>query len=154
MEPAGWGGWKLGSGEMTWVRKHGPWAVLALIGAVALSVVATARGENVNALWILVAALSVYLVAYRYYSLYIAKNVMRLDGSRLTPAVTRNDGLDYVPTNKNVLFGHHFAYAQFVDALVVAAARQFITDARGHGWAKVRHDQRLFNLVQLIGIKL
>ena len=109
MEPAGWGGWKLGSGEMTWVRKHGPWAVLALIGAVALSVVATARGENVNALWILVAALSVYLVAYRYYSLYIAKNVMRLDGSRLTPAVTRNDGLDYVPTNKNVLFGHHFA---------------------------------------------
>ena len=94
---------------MTWVRKHGPWAVLALIGAVALSVVATARGENVNALWILAAALSVYLVAYRYYSLYIAKNVMRLDGSRPTPAVTRNDGLDYVPTNKNVLFGHHFA---------------------------------------------
>ena len=94
---------------MTWVRKHGPWALLALIGAVALSVVAIARGENVNALWILAAALSVYLVAYRYYSLYISKNVMRLDGTRPTPAVTRNDGLDYVPTNRNVLFGHHFA---------------------------------------------
>lgn len=94
---------------MDMVRKHGPWALLAMLGAASLAVLATARGESVNALWILTAAVCVYLVAYRYYSLYIAQRVMRLDGARPTPAVTRNDGLDYVPTNRYVLFGHHFA---------------------------------------------
>ena len=83
--------------------------MLALIGAVALAVVATARGENVNALWIVIAAVCVYLIAYRFYSLFIAEKVMRLDAARPTPAVRRNDGLDYVPTNQYVLFGHHFA---------------------------------------------
>ena len=94
---------------MELVRKHGPWALLAAIGAGSLGVLATSRGEQVNALWILTAAICVYLVAYRYYSLYIAQRVMRLDPARATPAVTRNDGLDYVPTDKYVLFGHHFA---------------------------------------------
>ena len=55
------------------------------------------------------AAVATYLIAYRYYSLYIARNVMRLDPARPTPAVRLNDGLDYVPTDRNVLFGHHFA---------------------------------------------
>ena len=94
---------------MEWVRKHGPWALLAGLGAVSLGVLAGVRGESVNALWILTAAICVHLVAYRYYSLYIARRVMRLDPARPTPAVTRNDGLDYVPTNRYVLFGHHFA---------------------------------------------
>ncbi|MDR8389470.1 MULTISPECIES: carbon starvation CstA family protein [Pseudomonas] len=62
-----------------------------------------------NALWIVVAAVAIYLVAYRYYSLFIANNVMQLDARRATPAVLNNDGLDYVPTNKHILFGHHFA---------------------------------------------
>ena len=62
-----------------------------------------------NALWIVVASLSIYLIAYRYYSLYIARTVMQLDASRPTPAYRFNDGLDYVPTNRYVLFGHHFA---------------------------------------------
>lgn len=53
--------------------------------------------------------MSVYLVAYRYYSLYIAQKVMKLDPTRATPAVINNDGLNYVPTNRYVLFGHHFA---------------------------------------------
>jgi carbon starvation protein len=83
--------------------------LLAGLGAVSLGVVAGVRGESVNALWILTAAICVHLVAYRYYSLYIARRVMRLDPARPTPAVTRNDGLDYVPTNRYVLFGHHFA---------------------------------------------
>jgi len=60
-------------------------------------------------LWIVVAAVAIYLVAYRYYSLFIANNVMQLDPRRATPAVLNNDGLDYVPTNKHILFGHHFA---------------------------------------------
>ncbi|WP_447940320.1 carbon starvation CstA family protein [Pseudoxanthomonas mexicana] len=85
------------------------WAALALLGAGCLGVVALRQGEQISALWIVVAAVSIYLVAYRYYSLYIAKNVMGLDPTRATPAHIHNDGLDYVPTNKHVLFGHHFA---------------------------------------------
>ena len=89
--------------------RHLPWLVLAIVGACALGVVALRRGEAINALWIVVAAVAIYLVAYRYYSLFIANNVMQLDARRATPAVLNNDGLDYVPTNKHVLFGHHFA---------------------------------------------
>lgn len=91
------------------IQKHGPWALVGALGAAALAIVATTRGETVNALWVVVAAVCVYLIAYRYYSLYIAENVMRLDPARQTPAHRHNDGLDYVPTNKTVLFGHHFA---------------------------------------------
>ncbi|MGA9705620.1 carbon starvation CstA family protein [Pseudomonas sp.] len=89
--------------------RHLPWLVLAIVGACALGVVALRRGEAINALWIVVAAVAIYLVAYRYYSLFIANNVMQLDPLRATPAVINNDGLDYVPTNKHILFGHHFA---------------------------------------------
>lgn len=91
------------------ILSHLPWAIIGIIGAFCLATVALRRGEHVSALWIVVASVSVYLVAYRYYSLYIAKKVMRLDASRATPAVLNNDGLNYVPTNKFVLFGHHFA---------------------------------------------
>ena len=89
--------------------KHVPWALLGILGAFCLAVVALRRGEHVSALWIVVASVSVYLVAYRYYSLYIAQKVMKLDPTRATPAVINNDGLNYVPTNRYVLFGHHFA---------------------------------------------
>ena len=85
------------------------WAALALLGAFCLGTVALRRGEHINALWIVVAAVSIYLIAYRFYSLFIADKVMQLDPTRATPAVLNNDGLDYVPTNKHVLFGHHFA---------------------------------------------
>ncbi|WP_263260235.1 carbon starvation CstA family protein [Pseudomonas sp. RIT-PI-S] len=91
------------------LARHLPWLVLAVIGAWALGVVALRRGETINALWIVVAAVAIYLVAYRYYSLFIAEKVMQLDPRRATPAVLNNDGLDYVPTNKHILFGHHFA---------------------------------------------
>lgn len=88
---------------------HLGWIALSVLGAAALGVVALRRGEPINALWIVVAAVSIYLVAYRYYSLFIANKVMGLDPNRATPAVLNNDGLDYVPTNKHILFGHHFA---------------------------------------------
>ncbi|MCC6074289.1 carbon starvation CstA family protein [Pseudomonas sp. GCM10022188] len=88
---------------------HLAWFAVAVLGAVALGVVALRRGEAINALWIVVAAMAIYLVAYRYYSLFIATRVMQLDPTRATPAVLNNDGLDFVPTNKHVLFGHHFA---------------------------------------------
>lgn len=85
------------------------WVAVALIGAFAFAMLALSRGEHVNALWLVVAAISCYSIAYRFYSLFIAKKVFELDDRRLTPAVRLNDGLDYVPTNKWVLFGHHFA---------------------------------------------
>ena len=88
---------------------HIAWFAVAVLGAFALGTVALQRGEAINALWIVVAAVAIYLVAYRYYSLFIATKVMQLDPTRATPAVLNNDGLDYVPTNKHVLFGHHFA---------------------------------------------
>ncbi|QFI53397.1 pyruvate/proton symporter CstA [Aeromonas simiae] len=89
--------------------KHLGWVVLALLGAFALGYIALNRGEQINALWIVVAAVCVYLIAYRYYGLFIAHKVLGVDGTRMTPAVRHNDGLDYVPTDKKVLFGHHFA---------------------------------------------
>jgi len=88
---------------------HIGWALLAVLGAFALGYIALNRGETINALWIVIAAVSVYLVAYRYYSLYLATTVVGLDATRMTPAWRHNDGLDYVPTNKYVLYGHHFA---------------------------------------------
>ncbi|ELX13501.1 carbon starvation protein CstA [Janthinobacterium sp. HH01] len=85
------------------------WAALALCGAAALGVIALQRGESVSAIWIVIAAVCVYLIAYRFYSLFIADKVLGLDARRMTPANKLNDGLDHVPTNKYVLFGHHFA---------------------------------------------
>jgi carbon starvation protein len=82
---------------------------MALAGASALGVVALHRGESISAIWIVIAAVCVYLIAYRFYSLYIADKVLGLNARRQTPAGKLNDGLDYVPTNKFVLFGHHFA---------------------------------------------
>ena len=89
--------------------RHLGWFFVALLGAFALAAVALGRGEAVSALWVVVAAVCVYLIAYRYYSLFLATKVLGLDGSRMTPAWRHNDGLDYVPTHKYVLYGHHFA---------------------------------------------
>ena len=85
------------------------WAIVVLVGVVSFATLAVSRGEQISAIWIVTAAISTYAVAYRYYSLYIANNVMQLDPNRLTPAERHNDGLDYVPTHRGVLFGHHFA---------------------------------------------
>lgn len=91
------------------VVKQAFWVLVALAGAWSLGTVALMRGEAINALWIVVAALCVYAIGYRFYSLYIAERALGLDPRRMTPAWRHNDGLDYVPTNKTVLYGHHFA---------------------------------------------
>lgn len=83
--------------------------ILSVLGAIALAYIALNRGEAINAMWIVVAAVCVYLVAYRLYGLFISNTVLKADPTRMTPAYRRNDGLDYVPTDKNILFGHHFA---------------------------------------------
>ena len=93
---------------MTYLSKIG-WAAIAALGAVAFAVLAVQRGEPVNAAWMVTAALCAYAIGYRFYSRFIATKVLRLDPARVTPAVRNEDGLDYVPTNRFVLFGHHFA---------------------------------------------
>jgi len=85
------------------------WAVVAVVGAVSLGVIALTRGEAISASWLVVAAVCIYLIAYRFYARFIAYRALGADAARQTPAYRRNDGLDYVPTNRYVLFGHHFA---------------------------------------------
>ena len=85
------------------------WAAIAVLGAVALGVVALRRGEPVNAMWLVIAALCIYTIAYRFYGLWIANTVLGVNAAQQTPAYRHNDGLDYVPTNPYVLYGHHFA---------------------------------------------
>ena len=85
------------------------WTIIALAGAFALGVVALRRGEPINAAWLLVAAFCSYAVAYRFYSKIISAKIFALDENRATPAVRLNDGRDYVPTNRWIVFGHHFA---------------------------------------------
>ena len=85
------------------------WLVLAVIGAICLGVIALHRGESINAIWLVAAALSVFTIGYRFYGRMIATHVLKLDPTRATPAQLRNDGLDYVPTDKWIVFGHHFA---------------------------------------------
>src|SRR6202051_627338 len=85
------------------------WGVLAAVGAFAFAALALGRGESVNPVWLVTAALIVYFIAYRFYSKFIAERVLGLDDTRQTPAERHNDGMDYVPTNRWVLYGHHFA---------------------------------------------
>ena len=94
------------------------WGMVVLVGLAAFTTLAMSRGEQVSAVWMVVAAISVYCIAYRFYSLFIANQVMELDPNRLTPAERHNDGLDYVPTHKGVLFGHHFAASAGAGPLV------------------------------------
>ncbi|MGH8685962.1 MAG: carbon starvation CstA family protein, partial [Nitrosospira sp.] len=85
------------------------WFALAAVGAFAFAFIALHLGESIGAIWIVIATVCVYTIAYRFYSQFISRRVLRVDATRMTPAYKFNDGLDYVPTNRYVLFGHHFA---------------------------------------------
>ncbi|MGM9985686.1 MAG: carbon starvation CstA family protein [Bacillaceae bacterium] len=85
------------------------WGLISVVGAACFGVLALHNGETINAIWLVVAALCVYAIGYRFYSKFIAYKVFELDNQRKTPAEVNNDGKDFVPTNKWVLFGHHFA---------------------------------------------
>ncbi|RUP03600.1 MAG: carbon starvation protein A [Mycobacterium sp.] len=83
--------------------------VVAVAGAVAWAIVAFARGETVNAVWLVVAAVCTYLIAFRFYARFIEAKIVRPRDDRATPAEILEDGTDYVPTDRRVVFGHHFA---------------------------------------------
>jgi carbon starvation protein len=85
------------------------WAGLAVVAAICLGAIATSRGEPVNSVWIIAAAVSIFLIGFRFYGKFIAAKVMALDDRRATPAEKFRDGHDFEPTNKWILFGHHFA---------------------------------------------
>ena len=85
------------------------WAILAIIGAACMAVIALRRGEPVNAIWLVAASIALFMIAYRFYGRFIERYVLQMDPGRAPPSVLRNDGLDYVPTDKWVVFGHHFA---------------------------------------------
>ncbi|MGX2992777.1 carbon starvation CstA family protein [Streptomyces sp. JNUCC 64] len=85
------------------------WSLVALVGAVAWGVLALSRGEEVSAIWLLAAALGSFAIAYRFYARFLARRVLRLDDTRATPAERFDDGVDFQPTDRRVLLGHHFA---------------------------------------------
>jgi carbon starvation protein len=85
------------------------WLLVGLLGTFALSTIALHRGESINALWLITAAICIYAIAYRFYAAWIAAKVLTIDETRATPAERLDDGRDFVPTNKWVVFGHHFA---------------------------------------------
>src|SRR5690349_14186583 len=85
------------------------WFAIAALGAIALGIIATGRGEQINAVWLIVAAACVYAIGYRFYSRFLAYRVLILDPQRATPAERLENSRDFVPTNKWVVFGHHFA---------------------------------------------
>ncbi len=94
---------------MNGALKTTTWIGVGVLGAAALATIALQRDETVNAAWLVIAAVCCYMLGYRFYSRFIADKIFKLDAARATPATRMTDGLDYVPTNKWVLFGHHFA---------------------------------------------
>jgi carbon starvation protein len=91
------------------IRRYGIWVVVALVGAICWGMLALARGETVNAGWMLFAALASYAIAYRFYARFIRDRVLGADDSRATPGERLNNGRDFEPMDRRVLFGHHFA---------------------------------------------
>jgi carbon starvation protein len=91
------------------IAKVAAWSAIALLGALAFAAIALRRGEPINALWLVVAALCSYALGFRFYSKFIAAKVLALDPRRATPAERLENGRDFIPTNKWVVFGHHFA---------------------------------------------
>ena len=85
------------------------WIAVSFLGLGAIAVLALSRGEQISALWIIVAGLCAFAISYRFYSKWLATKVLVLNDERATPALVQNDGKDFVPTNRWMVFGHHFA---------------------------------------------
>src|SRR5207245_9864492 len=88
---------------------HLLWAGISILAAVCLAAIALNRGEHINRFWLVVAAACTYMVGFRFYAKFLSARVMALDDKRATPAERLRDGHDFEPTNKWIVFGHHFA---------------------------------------------
>src|SRR5438067_1254392 len=89
--------------------KKSLWIAVSLLGLGSIAILAMSRGEQINALWIIVAGVCAFAISYRFYSKWLASKVLLLNDQRATPALVQNDGKDFVPTNRWMVFGHHFA---------------------------------------------
>ena len=94
---------------MTRLRSIVVWTAVAVLGAIAWGMLALYRGEEINAVWLIFAALCSYAIAYRFYARFIVRRVLQADDNRATPAERLDNGIDYNVTDRRVLFGHHFA---------------------------------------------
>ena len=90
-------------------KEIGIWVLVAIVGAIAWGILALSRGEEISAAWLVFAALASYAIGYRFYARFITYRVLRVDDKRATPAERLNNGVDFHPTDRRVLFGHHFA---------------------------------------------
>ena len=85
------------------------WAVVSAAAIFSLALLALSRGEPVNAIWVVIASACVFMISWRFHSAWLSAKVLTLDDQRATPAVLHDDGKDFVPTNRWIVFGHHFA---------------------------------------------
>ena len=113
------------------------WLGIAVLGASAIGGIAIHRGESINAIWFVVAAACTYLVAFRFYSAWICAKVLVLDETRATPAERFNNGRDFVPTNRWVVFGHHFAAIAGPGPLIGPDAGDAVRLSARHLWILV-----------------
>jgi len=108
------------------------WTLVAVVGAAGWAVLALSRGENVNAVWLVCAALGSYAIAYRFYARFICRKVLGVDDNRATPAERLDNGIDYQPTDRRILFGHHFAAIAGAGPLVGPVLAAQMGPARHH----------------------
>ena len=108
------------------------WFAVGAVGAASVAVLAMSRGEQISALWIIVAGLCTLAISYRFYSKWLATKVLVLNDERATPAVVQADGKDFVPTNRWMVFGHHFAAIAGPGPLVGPVLRRSLVFCRAH----------------------
>ncbi len=108
------------------------WLAVTVLGVTAVATIALHRGEQINAMWLVVAAFCTYAIGYRFYSKFIAARVLALDAKRATPSERLNNGRDFVPSNKWVVFGHHFAAIAGPGPLVGSGVGRPVWLSTGH----------------------
>ena len=118
------------------------WLAVGLLGLFALSTIALNRGESINALWLITAAVCIYAIAYRFYAAWIAAKVLVIDETRATPAERLDNGRDYMPTNKWIVFGHHFAAIAGPGPLVGPTLAAQFGYLPGTLWILIRSEER------------
>ena len=106
------------------------WIAVTILGVAAICVLALSSGEQISALWIIVAGLCAAAISYRFYSKWLAVKVLVLNDERATPAIVQNDGKDFVPTNRWMVFGHHFAAIAGQDRSLVPCSQRSLVFCR------------------------
>jgi hypothetical protein len=126
------------------------WIAVIALGTFALAGIALNRGESIDAMWFIVAAVCVYALGYRFYSAFLAAKVFALDPTRATPAERFSDGRDFVPTNRWVVFGHHFAI-RFGNHSVVEGGRAGVSGTAEEVFAVLNQNLLIASRRRIVG---